>query len=412
MLDPYSIREDFPIFSRHIDRPLVYLDNAATTQRPRQVIEAITEYYSRSNANVHRGHYPLGEESDRLYEEAHEVVAKHIGASRWEEIMFFQNTTQAISSIAIPIIEWGLKRGRKRVLLTEMDHHSNMLPWRRGAQILGAKIDYVRVTKEGYLDMEDFKRKLGDDLIAVTFPHASNVTGILNPAEEISSLASKTGAVVVMDAAQSAPHMRIDVKKLNVDFLAFSGHKMLGPFGIGALYGRLDIMEELVPVVSGGGTIRDVTLSEIIYDKPPFKFEAGTPNVEGAVGLVAAIEYLEKIGKEEIALHEKRLVELLRKRLSEFDWVNVYPRSIPPSHLGVLAFNVKGTNPHIIGKVLGDFYNIAVRTGLHCAHPYHYAIGAPDGTVRASFYLYNTEEEIDYLVKSLEEIKVKYVKSI
>ncbi|MEM3254568.1 MAG: aminotransferase class V-fold PLP-dependent enzyme [Fervidicoccaceae archaeon] len=409
MLDPYIIRKDFPIFAKGEERPLVYLDNAATTQRPRVVIESIKEFYENSNANVHRGHYPLSEKADRLYEEAHEVVAKHVGAESWEEISFFYNTTHAISSIAIPIVEWGIKRGRRRILVTEMDHHSNMLPWRRAADLLKAKIDYVKVSREGYLDLKDLESKLDEDLIAIALPHASNVTGIVNPVEEIVRKAKKYGALVVLDAAQSIPHMEINVKNLGVDFLAFSGHKMLGPFGIGALYGKKEILEELNPVFTGGGTIKDVTLENVLYARPPYKLEAGTPNVAGAVGLKAAVEYIENVGKENIAAHEKILVSELRKRLTEIEWVDVYPKKLESSFVGTVAFNVKGQNPHVVGKVLGDFYHIAVRTGLHCAHPYHYAMGAEEGTVRASFYIYNTVEEVDYLTTSLIDARKKYL---
>ncbi|MGC8909805.1 MAG: aminotransferase class V-fold PLP-dependent enzyme [Fervidicoccaceae archaeon] len=409
MLDPYKIREDFPIFSSESGKNLVYLDNAATTQRPRQVIEAIKWFYENKNANVHRGHYPLSEEADRLYEEAHERVAKFIGAQSWEEISFFQNTTHAISSIAIPIVEWGLSQGKRRILLTVMDHHSNMLPWRRAAELIGAVVDYVKVTEGGYLDMVDLERKMNDDLILVALPHASNVTGAINPVEKIASLTKKYDALLVVDGAQSIPHLDVDVKKMGIDFLAFSGHKMLGPFGIGALYARKDIAEELTPVITGGGTIKDVTLEKIEYANLPYRFEAGTPNVAGAVGLVAAIEYLENIGKKNIFEHEMKLLHELRKMLEEIDWIELYPKKTFGEHVGTVSFNVKGKNPHIVGKVLGDFYNIALRTGLHCAHPYHYAIGAGEGTVRASFYIYNTEEEVEYLVSSLREIKSKYL---
>lgn len=409
MLDPYKIREDFPIFSSKEGKNLVYLDNAATTQRPRQVIEAIRYFYENKNANVHRGHYPLSEEADKLYEEAHERVAKFIGGRSWEEISFFQNTTHAISAIAIPLVEWGLSRGKKKILLTVMDHHSNMLPWRRAAEILGAVVNYVRVTENGYLDMIDLKEKIDDDTIAIAFPHASNVTGVINKVKEIAKLAKKHDALVVLDAAQSIPHIDIDVKEMGIDFLAFSGHKMLAPFGIGALYYREDIAEELVPVITGGGTIKDVTLEKIEYGKLPYRFEAGTPNVEGAVGLMAAIDYLERFDRKDILLHELKLVEELRKGLNELSWIELYPKKIEGEHVGTVSFNVKGVNPHVVGKVLGDFYNIALRTGLHCAHPYHYAIGAKDGTVRASFYIYNTPEEVDYLISSLKDAKDKYL---
>jgi len=408
MIDPYRIRQDFPIFSSELGKGLVYLDNAATTQRPRQVIDAVKSFYEEKNANVHRGHYPLSEEADRLYEEAHEKVAKFINASSWEEISFFQNTTHAISAVAIPIVEWGLMRGKRRILLTVMDHHSNMLPWRRAAGLLGASVEYVGVDENGYLKMIELEEKIGEDLIAVSLPHASNVTGALNPVEEISRMAKEHDALLVLDAAQSAPHLEIDVRKLGVDILAFSGHKMLGPFGIGALYVRKEIGEELSPVVVGGGTIKDVTLERIEYADLPYKFEAGTPDVAGAVGLSAAIDYLQSIGRSGIAEHEKYLMQQLRKRLEELDWIRLYPGRMKGEHLGVVSFNVEGVNPHIVGKVLGDFYNIAVRTGLHCAHPYHYAIGAGEGTVRASFYIYNTIEEVDYLASSLSDARKKY----
>lgn len=412
-LDVESIRKDFPILNRTVNgRRLVYLDNAATSQRPIQVIKAMREYSESLNANVHRGVHFLSSESSKLYEDAHEIVAKHINASSWREVVFTLNTTYAVNLVAIPLVKMGLLRGRKKIIVSEMEHHSNMLPWREAAKLLGAEVLYARVDKNGYLNTDALLSMLDENVSVLALTQASNVTGIINPVKEIFALAKKLGIITFMDAAQSIPHIQVNVKELNADFIVFSGHKMLGPFGIGVLYGRLDILEELEPVFTGGGTIKDVTLREIIYAKPPNKFEAGTPNVEGAIGLAEAIKYLERVGKSAIHEHEKMLVRMTRKLLKEIDGVVLYPEELKGDFTGTLAFNIQNVNPHIVGKVLSDFYGIAIRTGLHCAHPYHYAIGANDGTARASFYLYNTEEEAEYLAQSLEEANKKYFKKM
>ncbi|AFH43170.1 MULTISPECIES: aminotransferase class V-fold PLP-dependent enzyme [Fervidicoccus] len=408
-LDVEQIREDFPILKQEVrGKQIVYFDNAATSQRPIQVINAIKKYNEELNSNVHRGHHYLSKKSTELYEEAHEIVAKHINADSWQEIIFSLNTSYAVNLMAYPLVMRGLKEGRDKIVITEMEHHSNMLPWRNAAKIFGARVEYARVDKDGYIDVKRLINKLDEKTSVLAITHASNVTGIINPIENISKEAKKYGITVFADVAQSIPHLSIDVKKLGADFIVFSGHKMLGPLGIGVLYGKLEMLREIDPFIVGGGTIKDVTLESVMYDEPPYKFEAGTPNVSAAVGLMEAVKYLEKVGKDNIIQHERMLLMKARKGLSEVEKIKLYPKDLKSESTGTLAFNIDGANPHIVGSVLNDFYAIAVRTGLHCAHPYHYAIGANEGTIRASFYLYNTESEIEYFIRSMSEIVKKY----
>ncbi len=409
MLNVEEIRKDFPILEQEVNgRKLIYFDNAATTQKPKQVIEAIKNFYEKHHANIHRGLHYLSEKSTQLYEEAHEVLAKHINADSWEEIILAFNTTTAVNMIAFPLVQKGLLEGRDKIIVTEMEHHSNMLPWRKTASILGARIVYAKVKSDGYLDTGSLYELLDEKTSVLAITHASNVTGIVNPVKEIIREAKKLGITTVLDTAQSMPHMKIDVKELGTDFLVFSGHKMLGPTGTGGLYGKKDILEELDPWLIGGGTIDDVTLKSITYGKLPYKYEAGTPNIAGAIGLMEAVKYLDRIGMENIHSHEKELVRYARKQLADNEKIIFYPRKLEGEHTGILTFNIKGVNPHIIGRMLNDFYAIAVRTGLHCAHPYHRILGADEGTVRASFYLYNTREEVDSLIQALNESIEKY----
>ena len=410
MFDVYEIRKDFPILENtYINgRKLVYLDNAATTHKPKQVVEAIREFYYSSYSNVHRGHHYLSEESSRVYEEAHEKFAKFVNARSWDEIVFAFNATTAINYIAPSLAEKVAREGKRKIVLTVMEHHGNMLPWRRVARAFNLSVEYAPVKDSGELDLEKMLELIDEQTGIVAIVHASNVTGIINNVREVARHAHKYDAYVVVDGAQSVPHLKIDVRELEADILAFSGHKMLAPEGTGGFYGRRDLLEELEPWVVGGGIVKSVTLDKVDYDDLPWKFEPGTPDIAGSAGLIRAIEYLEKIGVENIHLHERRLLEALRKRLSDAEWLVTYGRIDPERQTGIFCFNVKGLNPHIVGRVLNDFYGIAVRTGLHCAHPYHIALGAPEGTVRASFYIYNTLEEIEYFIESVEEIAKKY----
>ncbi len=403
MFDPKEIRKDFPILERKIHgRPLIYFDNTATTQKPRQVIEAIVDFYTKHYANVHRGLHTLSQEASQLYEEAHEVLAKFINAYSWEEVVFCNNTTDAINIIAYG---WGLKHLREgdEIVITVMDHHSNMLPWRNVAKLTGAKIKYVDITDEGYLDYEDLEEKITEKTKVVAFPVMSNVLGTINDVKRIVKLAHSVGAIVVADGAQSVPHMPTDVREMDVDFLAFSGHKMLGPTGSGVLWGRKDILEDMMPFKVGGDTIKDVTLDDVIWHDLPWRFEAGTPNIAGGIGLAEAAKYLMKLGMENVRAHEKELVAYTLKRFEELgDEVLLAGPRNPEHRGGVISFNVKDLHHHVVGQAL-DLFGIAVRTGMHCAHPLHYRLGLK-GTVRASYYIYNTKEEIDIFIDALKEI--------
>lgn len=402
MLDVEEIRKDFPILNRRVKgRKLVYLDNAATSQKPVQVINAVKEYYEKYNANVHRGFHTLSQEASELYEKAHEVVAKFINAYSWEEVIFTSGATESLNIIAY---SYGLKHLREgdEIVLTVMEHHSNMLPWRRVAEIKGARVKYVDITDDGKLRYEEFEKAITERTRVVAVTHMSNVLGTINDIRRIAKLAHSVDAVIVVDGAQSVPHIPVDVRSLDIDFLAFSGHKMLAPTGIGVLWGRRDLLEELTPLKTGGGAIKDVTLDSVVLADLPWRFEAGTPNIAGAVGLMEAVKYLTRIGMENIHRHEVELVEYTLKRMDELDRVEVYGTRDLMWRGGVIAFNIKGLNHHSVAKIL-DTMGIAVRSGMHCAHPLHYRLGLK-GTVRASYYLYNGLDDVDSLIEGLETI--------
>lgn len=423
MLDPHDIRKDFPILERKVHgRQLVYFDNAASTQKPIQVINAIVDFYKNHYANVHRGLHTLSQEASELYEKAHETVARFIGASSWEEVVFCNNTTDAMNLVAYA---WGLENIGEgdEIVATVMDHHSTMLPWRRIAAIKRAKVKYLDVTEEGYLDYSKLDEVITKRTRVVVLPLASNVLGTINRLEEIVKRAREVGAITVGDAAQYVPHVPTNVKSLGLDFIGFSGHKMLGPTGSGALWGRKDILESMGLFKVGGDTIRDVTLDDVVWLNLPWRYEAGTPNIEAGIGLAAAAEYLMKIGMENVREHEISLVEYTLKRLSELeDEIVIYGPRNPRDKTGVISFNIRGLHFHSVGTAL-DLFGIAVRTGMHCAHPLHYRLrmtyvenppqSPPSnyeerlriyGSVRASFYIYNTYEEVDYFIETLEKV--------
>lgn len=424
LFDPEEIRRDFPILSRRVnDKPLIYFDNAASTQKPIQVINAIVDFYSKHYANIHRGLHTLSQEASEMYEKAHEVLAKFINAYSWKEIIFCNNTTDAMNLVAYA---WGLKNLNEgdEVVVTVMDHHSTILPWRRIGKIKGAKVKYIPVTPEGYLDYSTLDEIITSRTKVVVFPVASNVLGTINKVEEIVKRAKEVGALTVADGAQSVPHLPTNVRQLGVDFLGFSGHKMLGPTGSGVLWGRMDVLEEMDVFKVGGDTIRDVTLEDTVWLDLPWRYEAGTPNIEAGVALGVAAEYLMRLGMENVREHEKRLVEYTIKRLTEEfqEDIKVYGPRNPDEKTGVIAFNIIGLNHHTVAKAL-DLFGIAVRSGMHCAHPLHYSLkisyleNPPErppenveerltiyGSVRASYYIYNNYEEIDYFIESLEKI--------
>lgn len=405
MFDPYSIREDFPIFNIKIyDRPLVYLDNAATSHRPKQVIEAIKRFYEEFNANVERGLHYLSQKASEMYEDSHKTLAKFIGARSWDEIVFTYNTTYALNIVAL---SWGLNNLKEgdEIVLTIMEHHSNMLPWRFVCKKTGAKIKYVTIKKDYTLDYKDLENKICEKTRVVAITQMSNVLGTINNVKYIAKLAHKVGAIVVIDGAQSVPHMPVNVRELDVDFLAFSSHKMLGPTGLGVLYGRKELLEEISPAISGGGTIKDVTLEGVVWAHTPEKLEAGTPHIAGAIGLAEAAEYLMKLGMDNVRRHERELTEYALKLLEEEleDFVIHYGPTMLDVKGGIIAFNVKGYDHHAVAAFL-DTEGIAVRSGMHCAHPLHHYLGLK-GTVRASFYIYNVKEDVDALVEALKKLR-------
>ncbi len=397
-LDPERIKQDFPIFKRRIyGKPLIYLDNAATSQRPRQVIEAIREFYENYNANVHRGVYRLSVEATEAYENARAKVAKFINAKD-SEIVFTRNTTEALNLIAY---SWGLHNLKKgdRILLTEMEHHSNIVPWQLIAKYTGAVIDYIPFDEEGLLVEEEIDRllNLGPKIVSIT--HASNVLGTINNVKEIVEKAHRVGALTVVDAAQSVPHMPVDVKEIGCDFLAFSGHKALGPFGVGVLYGKRDLLEEMNPFLGGGDMISKVWLGGAEWNDLPWKFEAGTSSVADVIGLGAAIDYLKSIGMDKVRAHEVKLTSYALKRLSEVPDMKIYgPRELE-KRCAVISFNLHTIHPHDLATIL-DEEGIAIRAGHHCAQPLVTKLGVT-ATARASFYIYNSESDIDALVEGL-----------
>ena len=409
MLDPYKIREYFPILKRKINNhPLIYFDNAATTQKPRQVIEAIKEFYEKCNANVHRAIHTLSQEASELYENAHEEVAKFINANGMEEIIFVRGTTEAINLVAYA---WGLRnlKGEDEVLVTLMEHHSNIVPWEMLSKINGFQVKYVGVKNDGTLNYEAFENAISEKTRMVCLSHVSNVTGVINDVKKVAKIAHEYGALVLVDGAQSVPHLLVSVKDLDIDFLAFSGHKMLGPTGIGVLYGKREILEKMEPFHGGGEMIKEVTFNtvtkrcSISWNDLPWKFEAGTPNISGGVGLMAAVRYLKDVGMENVKAHEETLTEYVMRRMQELEKVKIYGPKDASVKCGIIPFSVDGLSSHDVALFL-DSYGIMIRSGFHCAQPLHEKFNLKS-SARASFYIYNTREEIDRFVEVLKEIE-------
>jgi len=408
MLNVEEIRKDFPILSREFNgRKLIYFDNAATTQKPVQVINRVMEFYMKNHANIHRGIHTLSQEASQLYEEARETIAKMINADP-KEIIFTKNTTEAINIVAYTWALRKLKRGDE-ILTSLMEHHSNITPWITLSQLRGVKVKFIGVNTDGTLKMEDIPKLISKRTKLITITHASNVLGTINDVKKIVKIAHENEIPVSIDAAQSAPHMPINVKDINCEFLAFSGHKMLGPSGTGVLYIKSEILKDIEPTVSGGGTIKNVKwipetgTCKIDWGEGPEKLEAGTPNIAGVIGLSEAAKYLMKIGLENIERHEKILVEETMKGLMEIGDIKIYGPMNPNIKVGIVAFNINGLNPHQTALIL-DQYGIAVRSGFHCAEPIHQIIGAEDGSVRASYYIYNTKSEIEEMLNVIREI--------
>lgn len=397
-----AIRADFPILQRRVNGyPLVYLDNAATSQKPRQVIEALVHYYEYTNANVHRGLHTLAEEATEAYESARAKVARFIGAEP-ECVVFTRNATEAINLVAYA---WGLANLKQgdRIVLSEMEHHSNIVPWQLIARITGAQLHYVPFTSEGELDMEAFEEALRQEPKLVAVTHVSNVLGTINPVEEITRKAHAMGAKVLVDGAQAAPHKSVDVTEIGCDFYAFSGHKMLAPTGIGALYARRELLEEMPPFLGGGSMIRRVTHEYSTWADIPTKFEAGTPNIADGIAFGAAVDYLQQVGMEAIQQHEQQLTaETLRLLEAEEDIVVYGPRD-PKRRCGLVSFNFKHVHPHDVAQIL-DARGIAIRAGHHCCQLIMRRLDVT-ATARVSFYLYNTIEEVRTFWKALDDVR-------
>ena len=399
-LDVSKIRDDFPILSRKVyGKSLVYLDNAATSQKPRQVISALTEYYEGYNANVHRGVHALSMEATDRYEEAREKVARFIGARQSEEVIWTRNTTEAINLVTGSWARSNLQPGDE-VVVTEMEHHSNMVPWQMVTQERGATLRYLRLGDDGKLDLDDIDTIINDRTKMVSIVHASNSLGTINPVKEITARARAVGAAVMIDGAQSVPHMSVDVQDLDCDFLAFSGHKMLGPTGIGVLYANREVLETMEPFLTGGEMVLSVTLDGADWNDLPMRFEAGTPNIADAIALGAAVDYLDSTGMDNIRRHEVQLTGYALSRLREIEELVIFGAEAAEDRGGVVSFHTPDVHPHDLGTYL-DQQGIAVRTGHHCTMPVMRKLGVP-ATTRASFYLYNTEEEVDQLVDSLK----------
>jgi len=403
MLNVTEIRRQFPILQRETlhGARLVYLDSTATSQKPLAVIEAMNTYYRRSNANIHRGVHTLAEEATALYEEAREKIARFINAPSARQIIYTRNTTEAINLVAYSWARANLKAG-DLVILTEMEHHSNLVPWQMLQAERGIELDFIPVTEAGLLDLDAYQTLLTRTPKLVAFTHMSNVLGTINPAADIIRLAHAAGAVTLVDAAQSVPHLKVDVQALDADFLAFSAHKMCGPTGIGALYGKADLLEAMPPFLGGGDMIKEVKLRTFRPNSLPHKFEAGTPAIAEAVGFGAAVDYLTSIGMDAIAAHEHEITAYAIERLEEIPGIKVFG---PHANYkgGVAAFTLDGIHPHDVAQIL-DKNGIAIRAGHHCAQPLHEKFGIP-ATSRASFYLYNTKEEVDLLVNGIYEVK-------
>lgn len=396
-----AIREQFPILHQEINgHPLVYLDSAASSQKPRSVIDAVNRYYELDNANVHRGVHSLGSRATDAYEGAREKVAKFLNAGAPEQIIFTRGTTTALNLVASSYARSMCGEGDE-IVITPMEHHSNLIPWQQAAKATGATLKYIPMQPDGTISLEDVEKTITPQTKVVSVTYVSNVLGLINPIKEITQIAHRNGAVMVVDGAQSTPHMKIDLQDLDVDFYAFSGHKMCGPTGIGALYGKKALLNKMEPIEFGGEMIDFVDLYESTWKEIPYRFEGGTPIIAGAVGLGAAIDFLQEIGLEEIDQHERRLAAYAYEKLSSLEGITLYgPKQ---NRVGLVTFNLEDVHPHDVATVL-DSKGIAIRAGHHCCQPLMRWLNV-SATARASFYLYNTEDEIDRLADALLQTK-------
>lgn len=406
-MDIQAIRRDFPILKRQINGyPLIYFDNAATTQKPNQVIDAVTDFYQNHNGNVHRAVHELSLEATELYEQSREEIAKFINAKEPSELVFVRGTTEAINLVAY---SWGLSNLNKgdEVLLSLMEHHANIVPWEITSKIKRFTIKYASVKPDGTLDYEDFESKITNKTKIACLSHVSNVTGIINDVKSVAKIAHDHGVLMLVDGAQSVPHLSVDVQDLGMDFLAFSGHKMLGPTGIGVFYGKEEMLKKMPPFMGGGEMIKEVSYSQghgqcsISWNDLPWKFEAGTPNISGAIGLAAAVRYLKSLGLDNVLAHEKTLAKYAIECMNECQNVNIYGPSDLTKKLGIIPFGLKGFSSHEAAAAFNE-YGIMMRSGFHCAQPLH-ELFKLESSIRASFYIYNTEAEIDSFIEVIKE---------
>ena len=401
-----EIKKDFPLLE---NRDIAYLDSGATTQKPKEVIEAIKKYYENSNANPHRGAYSLSIEATEQYENTRTKIAEFINAKHREEIIFSKNATESLNLIAYLYGMDNLKKDDE-VVISIMEHHSNLVPWQKVTKATGSKLNYMYINENYEISDEEIESKITDKTKIVGITHVSNVLGTINNVKKIIKYAHKKGAVVIVDASQSIPHMKIDVQDLDADFLVFSGHKMLAPLGIGVLYGKREILNNMTPFLMGGDMIEYVYEQETTFAPLPNKFEAGTQNVEGVIGLGAAIDYIQKIGYDKIQEKENEIISYARQELSKLDYLTLYLTPNAQNHSSVISFNIKGVHPHDVASIL-DSENVCVRSGNHCAQPLMRFLGI-DSTCRASFYFYNSKEDVDRLVFALNKAYKMFEKFI
>jgi cysteine desulfurase/selenocysteine lyase len=400
MFDVEKIRKDFPILNRTISgKPIIYFDSAATSQKPYCVINTLTDFYSNYNANIHRGVHKLSQESSELYEKAHDKAAKFINARDREEVVFTRNTTESINLVANGL---GLKKGDE-VFITEMEHHSNIVPWLMLRDKAGIVLRYISVKENGELDIEKFEKEISERTKLVSCVHVSNFLGTINPVEQIGKIAKKYGAKFMVDGAQSAPHMPVDVKRIGCDFFAFSSHKMCGPTGIGVLYGKKEQLNEMPPFLGGGDMILEVSYDKFKPNVLPWKFEAGTANIADGYAFGIALDYLKKIGMNNIFKHDQELISYALEKIKEVPDIRIYGPTDAKKRGGLVAFNVGKINPHDVAALLDERANVMIRSGHHCVMPLHKKLGI-SGSARASFYLYNTKQEIDVFIENLKEI--------
>ncbi|CAM2853913.1 cysteine desulfurase [Hathewaya histolytica] len=401
--DIKKIRDDFPILQQKVNgKELVYLDNAATTHKPLKVIKAIEDYYKKLNANVHRGAHYLSIVATEAYDKSRETVKSFINAEYMEEVIFTKNATESLNLLAYSYGMTFLEEGNE-ILIAISEHHSNLIPWQRVAKAKGAILKYVYVNSEGRLDLEEVRSKINDNTKIVSIAQMSNALGTIHPIKEISEIAHKYGAVMIVDGSQSVPHMKVDVRDLNADFLVFSGHKLMAPMGIGVLYGKRELLDKMPPFLYGGDMIEYVEEQDSTFAELPYKLEAGTQNVEGAVGLAAAIEYIEEIGFSYIIDREEELTCYALEGLKELSYVKIIGPTDMKDRGAVISFNIEGVHPHDVSSIM-DSYGVAVRAGHHCAQPLMKYLGI-NSTARASFYFYNTKEEIDVFVDNLKNVR-------